>query len=71
MKMTAAHMEACKTGSSEVHNKREKELDYARQDLSHLNESEIIETISDRLSFVKKTYKEVTGQKLQSSAAPI
>ena len=71
MKMTAAHMEACKTESSEVHNKREKELDYARQDLSHLNESEIIETISDRLAFVKKTYKEVTGQKLQSSAAPI
>ena len=39
MKMTAAHMEACKTASSEVHNKREKELDYARLDLSHLNES--------------------------------
>ena len=71
MKMTAAHMEACKTGSSEVHNKREKELDYARQDLAHLNESEIIETISDRLTHVKEVYKSVTGQKLQSSAEPI
>ena len=71
MKMTAAHMEACKTGSSEVHNKREKELDYAREDLSHLNESEILETISDRLAFVKKVYQEATGQKLQSTAEPI
>jgi hypothetical protein len=64
-------MEACKTASSEVHNKREKELDYARQDLSHLNESEILETISDRLAHVKKVYKEATGQKLQATAAPI
>lgn len=71
MKMTAAHMEPCKCGSSEVHNKREKELDYARQDLSHLNESEILETISDRLAHVKEIYKSVTGQKLQSSAEPI
>ena len=64
-------MEACKTGSSEIHNKREKELDYVRQDLSHLNESEILETISDRLSHVKKVYQEATGQKLQSTAEPI
>ena len=71
MKMTAAHMEPCKCGSSEVHNKREKELDYARQDLSHLNESEILETISDRLAHVKKVYKEATGQKLQATAEPI
>lgn len=71
MKMTAAHMEACKIASSEVHNKREKELDYAHQDLSHLNESEITETISDRLAHVKEVYKSVTGQKLQSSAEPI
>ena len=69
--MTAAHMEPCKCGSSEVHNKREKELDYARQDLSHLNESEILETISDRLAHVKKVYKEATGQKLQATAEPI
>lgn len=71
MKMTAAHMEPCKCGSSEVHNKREKELDYARQDLSHLNESEILESISDRLAHIKEVYKSVTGQKLQSSAEPI
>ena len=71
MKMTAAHMEACKTGSSEVHNKREKELDYVRQDLSHLNESEILETISDRLARVKEVYKAATGQKLQTTAEPI
>ena len=69
--MTAAHMEPCKCGSSEVHNKREKELDYARKDLSHLNESEILETISDRLAHVKKVYKEATGQKLQATAEPI
>ena len=71
MKMTAAHMEACKTGSSEVHNKREKELDYVREDLSHLNESEILETISDRLARVKEIYKTATGQKLQKTAEPI
>lgn len=71
MKMTAAHMEACKTGSSEIHNNREKELDYARKDLSHLNESEVLESISDRLAYVKKVYKEATGQKLQDKAAPI
>ena len=71
MKMTAAHMEACKTGSSEIHNKREKELDYVREDLSHLNESEILETISDRLARVKEVYKSATGQKLQATAEPI
>lgn len=71
MKMTAAHMEACKTASSEVHNKREKELDYVREDLSHLNESEILETISDRLARIKEVYKAATGQKLQTTAEPI
>lgn len=71
MKMTAAHMEACKTASSEVHNKREKELDYARADLSYLNESEILESISDRLTFVKAVYEKAVGQKMQKSAEPI
>lgn len=71
MKMTAAHMEACKTGSSEIHNNREKELDYVRDDLSHLNESEVLQSISERLAHIKKIYQEATGQKMQKTAEPI
>lgn len=71
MKMTAAHMEPCKCGSSEVHNKREKELDYARPELSHLNESEILETISDRLKYVKEIYRQAVGQEFQGTSQPI
>ena len=38
MGATSIHVQAVKPGS-EIHNFREKELDYVRPELSHLNES--------------------------------
>ena len=64
-------MEACKIGSSERHNEREKDLDYVRKDLSYLNEKEVIESISNRIKSIRKLYHETFGQNMQSSAKNI
>lgn len=58
-------------GGSEQHNKREKNLDYVRPELSHLNESWEIDTISNRLQVIKSNYEKATGQKMQKKATPI
>lgn len=58
-------------GGSEQHNKREKYLDYIRSELSHLNESWEIDTISNRLETIKANYEKSTGQKMQKKATPI
>ena len=68
---TMARMEACKIGSSERHNNREKDLDYVRNDLSNLNEKEIIQSIPSRMKDIRKLYQETFGQKMQPSAQPI
>nr|CRY97075.1 hypothetical protein [uncultured prokaryote] len=58
-------------GGSEQHNKREKELDYIRPELSHLNESWEADSIANRLATIKENYKKSTGQNMQKKATPI
>ena len=69
--ITSVHIQACKTASSEIHNLREKELSYVREELSHMNESIIHERITPALSRIEDTYTKATGQKLQPSASPL
>ncbi len=64
-------MVACKTGSSEIHNLREKNLSYVVPEKTHLNESVIHERIGSALSRIESTYKEVTGQRMQPTASPL
>lgn len=67
---TSIHVQPVK-GGSEQHNKREKELDYIRPELSHLNEYWEKDTQTDRLENIKSRYFKSTGQKMQSKATPI
>ncbi len=67
---TSIHVQPVK-GGSEQHNKREKELDYVRKDLSHLNEYWEKDTQTDRLENIKSRYLMSTGQKMQAKATPI
>ena len=62
--ITSVHIQACKTASSEIHNLREKDLSYVRDELSHLNESVIYERITPALSRIEDTYTKATGQKM-------
>lgn len=70
MAQTSIHVQPVK-GSSEQHNKREKELDYVRKDLSHLNDYWEKDTQTDRLENIKSRYLQSTGQKMQAKATPI
>ena len=67
---TSIHVQPVK-GGSEQHNKKEKELDYIRPELSHLNEYWEKDTQTDRLENVKSRYLKSTGQKMQAKATPI
>jgi hypothetical protein len=69
--ITSVHIQAWKTASSEIHNLREKDLSYVRDELSHLNESVIYERITPALSRIEDTYTKATGQKMQPSASPL
>ena len=64
-------MQACKVGSSETHNLREKQLSYVVPEMSHLNESVIHEHIPEALARIETTYTEVTGQRMQPAATPL
>ena len=64
-------MQACKVGSSETHNLREKQLSYVVPEMSHLNESVIHEHIPEALARIETTYTEVTGQRVQPAATPL
>ena len=64
-------MQACKVGSSETHNLREKQLSYVVPEMSHLNESVINEHIPDALARIEAKYTEVTGQRMQPTATPL
>ena len=64
-------MQACKVGSSETHNLREKQLLYVVPEMSHLNESVIHEHIPDALARIEAKYTEVTGQRIQPTATPL
>lgn len=70
MAKTSIHIEPIKP-SSERHNRREKELDYVRKDLTHLNESWEFDSVANRLDAIKDNYFRNTGQKLQKKATPI
>jgi len=67
---TSINVQPIKTGSEE-HNRREKELDYVRTDLSPLNESWSTESVSTKLADIKRRYTATTGQQMQSKATPI
>ena len=67
---TSIHVQPVK-GGSEQHNKKEKELDYIRPELSHLNEYWEKDTQTDRHENVKSRYLKSTGQKMQAKATPI
>lgn len=67
---TSIHVQPVK-GGSEQHNKREKQLDYIRPELSHLNEYWEKDTQTDRLENIKSRYLKSTGQKMQAKATPI
>jgi len=67
---TSIHVQPVK-GGSEQHNKREKELDYIRPELSHLNEYWEKDTQTNRLATIKAKYLKSTGQKMQAKATPI
>lgn len=69
--ITSVHMQACKVGSSETHNLREKQLSYVVPEMSHLNESVIHEHIPEALARIEVTYTEVTGQRMQPTASPL
>lgn len=64
-------MQACKVGSSETHNLREKQLSYVVPEMSHLNESVIHEHIPEALARIEAKYTEVTGQMMQPTATPL
>ena len=59
------------SATSEIHNKREMELDYAYPDLNIHNESWQADTIAEREKEIKAHCKEVSGRKLQKNATPI
>ena len=69
-KQTSVNVQPVK-GGSEEHNKREKQLDYVRKDLSHLNQYWESDTQANRLANIKALYQSKTGQKMQAKATPI
>ena len=73
MAKTSFHLKACDVAASETHNKREKKLDYVREELSGLNESfsYIPHSLQTELANLKREVKEKTGRKLQKNAVPI
>ena len=68
---TSANMKPCKGGSAERHNKREKELEYIRKDLTPLNCYKEWTSIAAQMSHIRAEYEAATGQKLQATAQPI
>ena len=70
-KQTSIHLRPCKQ-SSEIHNKREKALDYVRSDLSPLNEWwSAVPSLGERRSQISALVKEKTGRKMQAKAEPL
>lgn len=59
------------SATSESHNTRTVKLDYNFPELEKNNESDIRESISDRIRKIQKFCKEKSGRKLQKNAEPI
>ena len=71
MAQTSIHLCPCKA-SSEIHNKREKELDYVRPELSPNNEWwSGVESLGRLRSEISALVKEKTGRKMQAKAEPL
>lgn len=70
MAKTSIHIEPIKS-SSEIHNKRLKEFDYVRKDLSEKNEMWEERSISEVRREVEEKYLRNVGQKMQKKATPI
>lgn len=73
MAKASIHIKACSIAQSETHNKREKELDYIRKDLSHLNESHYFDQtpLAKLKKQIAKEVKAKTGRAMQKNAVPI
>lgn len=73
MAKTSIHIKACDTAGSELHNKRERQLSYIRQDLTHLNESYSYtgQSLAAELKRIQQDVKKHTGRKLQKNAIPL
>lgn len=69
-KQTSVNVQPVK-GGSEEHNKREKQLDYVRKDLSHLNQYWESDTQANRLANIKALYQSKTGQKMTPNGTTI
>lgn len=74
-KKTSINIQPMKPGC-EVHNMRQKDLDYIRKELTHLNESWVDpryegKSMADVRKEQEKRYKETVGQKMQSKAQPL
>lgn len=70
MAQTSIHFQPVK-GGSEEHNKRLKQLDYVRSELSNNNDYWQSDTQSARLAFIADNAKAKTGRKMQAKATPI
>lgn len=70
MAKSSIHIKGVKP-NSEIHNKRLKEYNYVRKDLTPLNESWESESISDARKRINRTYREVTGKKIQKNAVTL
>lgn len=70
-KQTSANMKPCRGGAAERHNRREKDLDYVRKDLTHLNISKEWTPITNQMKKIRIEYEKATKQKLQPSSQPI
>lgn len=73
MAKTSIHIKTCDTAGSELHNKRERQLSYIRQDLTHLNESYSYtgQSLAAELKRIQQDVKKHTGRKLQKNAIPL
>lgn len=72
MAQTSIHIQACKIGSAESHNKRLKELFNVRPELSFRNECwQIPQTLQERFEEIKSLVKAKTGRKMQAKATPL
>ena len=70
MAQTSIHFQPVKPGS-EVHNKREKELEYVHKERSSMNEYWQKDSQAARLADIAETVKAKTGRKMQAKATPI
>ena len=70
MAKSSIHIKPVKN-NSEMHNKRLKDYDYVRKDLTHLNESWESESLTEARKRISREYRKTTGKKVQKIATPI